>query len=639
MVKTFEPLVTCIIPVYNAETYLEQGLDSLLNQSYKNLEILLVDDHSSDASWGICEKYVAAHQNITAIQTEKNSGGPLEGRRLGVKEATGEWLTFMDSDDYVKKDYIKHLVEGTENGKYDISVTGHSLLYEDGTVEDFKWKNYSQSTAQRLNAFYDDFLHGKYHDDPANTVGQNLIRAEIAKKTNLDHLPNNIYAEDTVMALSFLANSKDGVNFVDHHDFMWRQVAGSGSHGGFYRRADRDAFYDACDAIFSREDIKKELNKDIGKISIVVPVYNVEEYLSMCVDSILGQTYKNIEVILVDDKSPDNSGKIADEYAKKDPRVQVIHKSKNEGLNMARATGFEVTSGTYIMFVDSDDAIAKDCIEFALRAIVKRKAEFAKFNVLTFADVTELPDGLTSVDPLGEEKVIIGKPDLYRSRFENKLVGSARVTVWGGLYPREVVKKINWLESDYRQFEDMHWTLHFLEHVNKGVFVSRVGYFYRVDKRNGKVLSKSLSGNSLNGSPVGYLEFASIYLKKLENYNHKYKLGIEKEIDQYRAWLWIDRLSKISKATMFTSENNLDYLSTAIETVVEKYMSAKKTISKDEDSIKALDEEILALHHEINTLRAEKEKLKEELRSLGSIKRSAHLLLDNTKRKIKTMIK
>jgi glycosyltransferase involved in cell wall biosynthesis len=359
----------------------------------------------------------------------------------------------------------------------------------------------------------------------------------------------------------------------------------------------------------------------------------------MCVDSILGQTYKNIEVILVDDKSPDNSGKIADEYAKKDPRVQVIHKSKNEGLNMARATGFEATSGTYIMFVDSDDAIAKDCIEFALRAIVKRKAEFAKFNVLTFADVTELPDGLTSVDPLGEEKVIIGKPDLYRSRFENKLVGSARVTVWGGLYPREVVKKINWFESDYRQFEDMHWTLHFLEHVNKGVFVSRVGYFYRVDKKNNKVLSKSLSGNSLNGSPVGYLEFASIYLKKLENYNHKYKLGIEKEIDQYRAWLWIDRLSKISKATMFTSENNLDYLSTAIETVVEKYMSAKKTISKDEDSIKALDEEILALHHEINTLRAEKEKLKEELRSLGSIKRSAHLLLDNTKRKIKTMIK
>lgn len=639
MVKTFEPRVTCIIPVYNAERYLQQGVNSLLKQSYKNIEILLVDDHSTDGSWSICQKFAGSHENVKAIQTKKNSGGPLEGRRLGIRESTGEWLTFMDSDDYVKKDYIKHLVEGTENGKYDISVTGHSLLREDGTVEDFVWKDYHQSTAQRLNTFYKDFIHGKYHDDPANTIGQNLIRAEIAKKTKLDHLPNNIYAEDTVMALSFLANSKNGVNFVDHHDFMWRQVAGSGSHGGFYRKANRDAFYDACDAIFSREDIKKELDMSISKISLVVPVYNVQEYLVQCIDSILAQTYENIEIILVDDKSPDDSGVIADNYAKRDPRVHVIHKPKNEGLNMARATGFEASSGAYVMFVDSDDVIAKDCVEFALRAIVKRKAEFAKFNVLTFTDFAELPKDLLSIDTLGEEQVIVGKPNLYRSRFENKLVGSARVTVWGGLYPREALRKINWFDSNYRQFEDTHWTLQFLEYVNKGVFISRIGYFYRVDEKNNKVLSKSIAGNSFNGTPVGYLEFASVYLKKLERYNDKYKLGIEDEIDRYRAWLWIDRLSKVSKAGMLTSENNLNYLPTAIDMVVEKYMNAKKTIADNQEVINTLHDEKTVMCREINTLRAEKERLKEELQSLNSVKRSARLLLSNTKRKIKTMIK
>src|SRR5690606_14940458 len=123
-----------------------------------------------------------------------------------------------------------------------------------------------------------------YHTDPTDTVGQNLIRAEVAKKTNLDELPNNIYAEDTVMALSFLANSKNGVNFVDHHDFIWRQLSGSGSHGGFYRRADRDAFYDACVKIFSRDDIRSIIDESLGKVSIVVPIYNVEKYIKKAID-------------------------------------------------------------------------------------------------------------------------------------------------------------------------------------------------------------------------------------------------------------------------------------------------------------------------------------------------------------------
>ena len=355
MKKTFEPLVTCIIPVYNAEKYLGECVDSLLRQSYKKLEIILVDDHSTDSSWVVCQEYADTHENIIAVQTDKNSGTPLEGRRLGIKYASGEWITFMDNDDYVKKDYIKHLVEGTDNGRYDISVTGHSRLYNDGTVEEFKWPNFSQTTVERLNEFYEHFMTGDYHVAPADTVGQNLVRAGVVKKTDLSGLKNDIYAEDTIMALSFLANSKNGVNFVDYHDFVWRQLVGSGSHGGFYRRADRNAFYDACVSIFSRADIKKVLNSDIGKISVIVPIYNVEKYVSRCIDSILSQTYTNIEVVLVDDKTPDGSGKIADTYAEKDGRVKVIHKKENEGLNMARASGFKLSTGRYVMFVDSDD--------------------------------------------------------------------------------------------------------------------------------------------------------------------------------------------------------------------------------------------------------------------------------------------
>lgn len=92
------------------------------------------------------------------------------------------------------------------------------------------------------------------------------------------------------------------------------------------------------------------------KLSVIVPVYKVEPYIHKCVDSILGQTYTNLEVILVDDGSPDNCGKICDEYAAKDKRVKVIHK-KNGGLSDARNAGIDISTGDIIGFIDSDDYI------------------------------------------------------------------------------------------------------------------------------------------------------------------------------------------------------------------------------------------------------------------------------------------
>jgi len=97
-------------------------------------------------------------------------------------------------------------------------------------------------------------------------------------------------------------------------------------------------------------------------VSIIVPVYNVELYLPRCIDSILAQTYRNLEIILVDDGSPDNSGRICDTYALKDTRIHVIHK-KNEGLGQARNAALDICAGDYIMFVDSDDYLSLDAVQ------------------------------------------------------------------------------------------------------------------------------------------------------------------------------------------------------------------------------------------------------------------------------------
>lgn len=111
-------------------------------------------------------------------------------------------------------------------------------------------------------------------------------------------------------------------------------------------------------------------------ISIIVPVYNVENYIGRCLDSLMEQTYKNIEIIVIDDGSPDSSGKIAEEYAKKDIRIKVIHKT-NGGLSDARNRGIDVAKGSYLTFIDSDDFVAKDYLEYLYCLVKKYNVDMA----------------------------------------------------------------------------------------------------------------------------------------------------------------------------------------------------------------------------------------------------------------------
>ena len=120
-------------------------------------------------------------------------------------------------------------------------------------------------------------------------------------------------------------------------------------------------------------------------ISVIIPVYNVEKYLCECIDSVLNQSYENLEIILVDDGSTDGSGMICDEYGKKDARIKVIHQ-KNQGLSGARNTGFQKASGEYIYFLDSDDWIVTCTIEKLLNKAKDEEAEVVFFEAYSFED-------------------------------------------------------------------------------------------------------------------------------------------------------------------------------------------------------------------------------------------------------------
>lgn len=121
------------------------------------------------------------------------------------------------------------------------------------------------------------------------------------------------------------------------------------------------------------------------KICVVVPVYNVENYLIKCVDSIINQTYKNLEIILVDDGSSDNSGRLCDDFLKKDERISVIHK-KNGGLSSARNAGIDKCTSKYIMFVDSDDYLENDAIEYLYKNLIDNNCKISICDFYIFHD-------------------------------------------------------------------------------------------------------------------------------------------------------------------------------------------------------------------------------------------------------------
>lgn len=110
--------------------------------------------------------------------------------------------------------------------------------------------------------------------------------------------------------------------------------------------------------------------KDDRRISVIIPVYQVEDYIEKCIQSVCRQTYNNLEIILVDDCSKDRSGDICDDYAKRDTRIRVIHQSSNGGVSLARNTGMAQATGEYYMFVDSDDWVGETLCEDAIRALL-----------------------------------------------------------------------------------------------------------------------------------------------------------------------------------------------------------------------------------------------------------------------------
>ena len=216
------------------------------------------------------------------------------------------------------------------------------------------------------------------------------------------------------------------------------------------------------------------------EISIVVPVYNVEKYLGNCIESILNQTFKNFELILVDDGSTDNSGKICDIYEKKDSRIKVIHKN-NGGLSSARNAGLDIARGKYIGFVDSDDSIHPEMYEVLYNLIEKYKSDISCCNYKYTYDISNQNHEELNLNEVIEMSNIESIEKLY-----DKDLGVKLVVAWNKLYHKRLFDKIRYKVG--RLHEDEFMAHRILYNSKKITYVDNELYYYL--QREGSIMSQ-----------------------------------------------------------------------------------------------------------------------------------------------------
>lgn len=217
-----------------------------------------------------------------------------------------------------------------------------------------------------------------------------------------------------------------------------------------------------------------------NKISVIIPVYNVEKYLEACVQSVLTQEYKETEVILVDDGSTDNSGAICDRLQKENPEIIVIHK-QNAGLGLARNTGLEAATGEFVTFLDSDDILYPTELLDLYNAMIKNNVDYCKGGFKRIKDDGTLIGLFKYEDEIfaGEDARLSLLPRLIGS--SPKKHDSIGMSVWGSLYKNHIIQENNLRFPSERELmsEDIVFNIDYFQYANGGCVISSTEYGYR----------------------------------------------------------------------------------------------------------------------------------------------------------------
>ena len=512
-------LISIIVPIYNSGRYLRQCLDSIINQSYKNFEVLLINDGSVDDSATICKEYVEKDSRIRYF--EKENGGVSSARNLGLKNAKGNYITFVDSDDWVEENYLEVLYNALKENKVDVAISTHKDFNMDDDL--YYLPFYSEEQLHILDigkVARDEFLElfpelsSVSHD--FSCVASKLFKADLVKNLLFDESVN--YGEDLDFFFSMYLKISS-VFYVNKPTYIYRQHQQSASNNCLESHAISEIriyekilkkimelhipnyhyierfkmiLYFRLGQFPNSQMLKSYESSVLEKIdtvtysqpliSIIVPIYKVETYLRMCLNSIEHQNYSNIEVLLINDGSPDSSGEICQEYVSRDSRFYYF-KKENGGLSDARNYGIERSNGKYITFIDSDDWVEPTYIDDMYQAALKNDSEIVVSNYTRF-DVKENHYLIHVCDDYYEEtyegEELINQLPLLELR------DYSFVTSWGILFSRSLFDNIRFPKG--KLTEDSRTNYKLFAKSSRSTYIHKSLYIYRIG-REGSIIN------------------------------------------------------------------------------------------------------------------------------------------------------
>ena len=413
-------LISIVVPVYNAEKYLEQCLNSIQNQTYKNFEVILVNDGSMDHSESICMDFVKVDTRFKYFT--KENGGASSARNFGLDNVTGDYITFIDADDWVDENHLEVLINNIKENNSDMAV---SSIKKFDNVSNFEFRVYSKQEKYLLN-------YNKLNREEFLVILPKLIHASNSYKIAVSklfkkELVTDVRFDESIIYGEYLDfffklyNKVNSISYVDEVTYIYRlhDERSSSKFGQLHMEQELAIYkkmYERIEelglptihyvntlrnlldyrkdylenrVLFNEyleflEKIEKKITYPKDLISIIVPIYNVSPYLQLCLESIEKQTYSHFEVLLINDGSRDNSKDICLEYAERDYRFKYIEQ-QNAGLSAARNTGILNAKGEFLTFIDGDDLIESNYLEELYYTSLKNDSEivvgsFKEFN-------------------------------------------------------------------------------------------------------------------------------------------------------------------------------------------------------------------------------------------------------------------
>lgn len=521
------PKISVLMPVYKTkEEYLRTAIESILNQTYTDFEFLILDDCPDDTREAVVKSYTDSR--IKYIKNERNIGITGSRNKL-ISMAKGEYLAVMDHDDisapmrFAKE--VKVLDENSEIGVVGANI--HKIVAnKDITQPEFDEEikiglmmkcvvNHPSSMIRKSvliknNIFYDahyspaeDYklwcrLIGVtkfyniqevllyYRDWKGNTTNswgekmdtstleiwaENEVNYPILWKTFDIARAQKVQTIRLFNFIPFLKIVENGRRKqVLLFDFI--PLLGIKHSIKIWEPKKKNGRFIANKFLNHENEISK-IKQITPKISVIIPVYNVEKYLPRCLDSVLAQTFADFEIICVNDSSPDNSAAILKEYAKKDKRINIINQ-ENQGLSGARNSGARAAKGEYIYFLDSDDCIHPQTLEILYHFITKYEADIVSHDLIK--NDTSVP--ISQKIELSNIPFEVTDNPLYF----NKNGYTLHISACTKLYKRNVLNNLAFIRGIH--FEDCPFTLALWSRHPKTVILKEKLYFYTIDEES-----------------------------------------------------------------------------------------------------------------------------------------------------------